>query len=195
MTSSMLRNGFRKYSMLMAGIALLASGCVKVEDNSSGTSAEAQALLDRAAVEDFIIDYYANFGGVDEDFSIYYTADGVLDVNGMVAEGTEAIAAMYAQLSGAGTEQPRRDPKAPPASRTHMQVTNLKVEVSGDTATASMLWSGMTADSVVGQPRVTEFGRDHTDLVRQDGKWLIKRRVITSDSGMPESMLNSYIVR
>ena len=182
-------------ALLVALSLLAAAGCTRVT-NVATTSPEMQTLLDRAAIEDFYAAYYANFGGDDENFARYYTSDGVLDVNGMVAKGTDAITAMYVQAGGGPDAQPPKpDPKAPPRGKEELQISNFKVDVKGDTATVDLVWSSLGADSVVGAPRVNEFGREHTTLVKQDGKWLMQHREITSYGGMPKSLLKSYIVR
>lgn len=186
----------RRLSFLIAGSALLAAGCVNVERNSTTISAESQALIDRAAIENLYADYYAGFGGANEDYAGYYTSDGVLDVNGEVATGAAAITAMYAASSmGEDTPKPSTDPKAPPPSRFHMMYTNLKIEVSGETAHAELFWNSLAADSVIGDTRVTEFGREKTELVKQGDKWLMKHREITSYGGMPTRLLETYVVR
>jgi hypothetical protein len=184
--------------MLAAAVTLGVAGCTKVSNVAApaGPTPQVQALLDRAAIEDLYADYYANFGGDDHDFARYYTADGELDVNGMVAKGTDAITTMYVQSSGGPNVQPpRHDPQAPPRGKLELPISNLKVDVHGNAATVDLVWSSLEADSVVGAPRVNEFGREHTTLVRQDGKWLMQHREITSYGGMPKSLLKSYVVR
>ncbi len=181
--------------MLTTFLALGITGCTKVT-NVAAVSPQVQALLDRAAIEDFYAAYYANFGGDDQNFAKYYTPDGVLDVNGMVAKGSDAITAMYVQSSGGPDAQaPKRDPQAPPRGKLELPISNFRVEVQGDTATVDLVWSSLEADSVVGAPRVNEFGREHTTLAKQDGKWLMQHREITSYGGMPKALLKSYIVR
>jgi hypothetical protein len=44
-----------------------------------------------------------------------------------------------------------------------MQLTNLKVEVTGNTATADMFWSSVESKTLISPPSVTEYGRDHTE--------------------------------
>jgi hypothetical protein len=37
-----------------------------------------------------------------------------------------------------------------------------------------------------------EQGREYDLLVRQDGKWLIRKRVVIADSGLPERFKATY---
>jgi len=159
------------------------------------TPAEVTTMVDRAAIENLFADYYSHFGTGPFDFSRYFAADGVLDVNGLVATGADEIRALYVRAGGGTGEAPSRDPAAPPPGRFQMQLTNLKVDVNGDAATAEMFWSSLLADTLVGPPRVTEYGRDRAELVKHDGRWLIQHRVVTSYGGMPEGLLKSYVPR
>jgi hypothetical protein len=55
-------------------------------------------LIDRAQIEDLLVDYYSHLGGGPGDFGNFYVADGILDVNGLVAKGQQAIEELYKQV-------------------------------------------------------------------------------------------------
>ena len=155
---------------------------------------EVTALIDRAVIENFMVDYYSHIGNSAFDFGRYFIPDGVLDVNGIVAKGAEEIKALYVRAGGgAGAAPPAQDPNAPPRGMFNMQITNLKINVAGDTATAEMFWSSVESETLISPPSVTEYGRDLTELVKQNGHWLIKHRVVTSGGGMPEGELKAYM--
>ena len=79
----------------LAASALALAACNQVQAPGAAT----QALLDRVAVEDFIVDYYEHFGGTaNEDFAKYYTEDAVFDVNGLVYTGHAEIVKLYDDL-------------------------------------------------------------------------------------------------
>ena len=40
--------------------------------------------------------------------------------------------------------------------------------------------------------KIVEYGRERSELVKQDGKWLIKNRVVLTEGGMPEALLQYY---
>ena len=87
----------------------------------------------------------------------------------------------------------RRRSYAPASTGTfHMVLSNLVIDVEGDTATASMLWTGVDNNDLRGPPTIREQGREYDLLVRQGSKWLIKKRVVVADSGLPESMVATY---
>lgn len=157
-------------------------------------SSEITALVDRAAIENLMVDYYSHIGDSSFDFSRYFAPQGVLDVNGIVASGEKEIKALYVRASGGAlAAQVKRADDAPPPAMYNMQLTNLKVEVNGDSATAEMFWSSMEAETLISTPRLTEYGRDRTELVKQDGQWLIMHRMVTSGGGMPAGELKSYL--
>jgi hypothetical protein len=166
---------------------------VRAQAAPAALSPEVTALIDRGVIENLIVDYYSHIGDSSFNFGQYFVKDGVLDVNGIVAKGAEEIKALYVRASGgAAAAPPKQDPKAPPRGMFNMLLSNLKVEVKGNTATADMFWSSVESKTLISPPSVTEYGREHTELVKQNGHWLIKHRVVTSGGGMPEGELQSY---
>lgn len=144
-------------------------------------------LADRIAIEDMITRYYENFGsaGASEEFGTYYTEDAVFDVNGIVSTGREEIEALYAGMAESG--------ESPSTQGTfHMIVSNPVIEVNGDQATARFLWTGVMNSAIEARPTLFEQGREYDLLVKQDGAWRIKKRVVIADSGLPESMRAAY---
>lgn len=176
--------------------ALLFVACAKAPAPPAppAVSPELVAQQDRAAIENLLADYYGGFGaGGEHDFSAYFTPDGVLDVNGLVATGADQIRAMYKQTAGA--PPPARPANAPPPGRNTMVLSNLSIHVEGDRATSSSLFTALHTNSLTGKPWVNEYGREHDEFVKRDGRWLISKRTVTTDAGMPASLLKGYIPR
>lgn len=140
-------------------------------------------LLDRAQIEDLLVDYYGQLGSGRDDFGAFYLEDGVLDVNGLVAQGKKPIEELY-RKTAEGT------PHRPGTFR--MMLTNLKVVVSGTTATADVVWTGVNSREVTAAPEFIEQGREHDELAKRDGRWYFKHRIITSDGGLPAMFVKSY---
>ena len=125
--------------------------------------------------------YYGNFGKQDaaDDFGAFYTEDAVFDVNGIVSTGREAIEAFYTDTGD--------DEEAPAAQGTfHMMISNPVIDVNGDSATATFFWTGVMNTAIEDRPQLWEQGREYDLLVRQDGEWRIKKRVVIADSGLPD---------
>ncbi|HTV78225.1 MAG TPA: nuclear transport factor 2 family protein [Steroidobacteraceae bacterium] len=137
-------------------------------------AATLQTLLDKQQIQDMLVDYYAHLGKGNSDFGDYYLADGVIDVNGLKGKGAAAIADVYKKIA-AGT------PKRPGLFR--MLLTNVVVVVNGSTATADTLWTGINSPDISKAPEFVEQGTEHDELVKSNGHWLFKLRVITSNAG------------
>jgi hypothetical protein len=156
-------------------------------------SPELTALVERAAIENLIGDYYSQFDrNSRHDFVSFFTADGRLEVNGLVAKNPDEIRALYVQAGVGGEEETPQAEDAVPEGVSEMIYTNLKIDLQGDKAVATLLWHSINSELLTSAPRVTEYGSERTELVKQDGRWLISKRVILSEGGMPEGMLESY---
>jgi len=152
---------------------------------AQGTTTTQQTLLDRIQIGDLLTRYYGDLSsGASHDLAQYYTDDAVLDVNGIVAKGREAIEKLYGGISGGGRSERQ--------GRPHMLLNNLLVSVKGDTAQAWLLWTGVMNDTVRLTPRLLEQGREYDELVKRNNRWYIQHRMITADSGMPASYDSTY---
>jgi SnoaL-like domain len=197
----------KTFPLAAASIAVIAlvTGCTKESATAPTPAAalapaplpaEVAALVDRAAIENLYAEYYSHFGTDFLDFSQFFTQDGVLDVNGLVANGADQIKALYVRANGGTGEKPKSPkPSDPPPGKFHMQLTNLKVEVSGDSANVEAFWSSVLSATLIARPSITEYGREHAELVKQGGRWLIRKRVVTSYGGMPKGELKGYVPR
>jgi hypothetical protein len=139
-----------------------------------------KTLLDRIQIEDILTRYYYDLSGNNaHEMSEYFPEDALLDVDGTIAKGHAEIAKLY---------QSEPDPKqaAPaPGRRMHMLLTNPIITIKGNTATAHVIWTGVMNEGIGKLPQIVEQGREDTELVKKNGKWLIKRRYITADGRMP----------
>ena len=157
------------------------------------TPPELTELMERVAIEELFYDYYAQFRpDSSHDFQSFFTADAHLDVNGFVVNGRYQIKATYEQIDAGGEEEEKKAENAVPGEMGEMVVTNLKIDLQGDGAVATLLWHAITSDLVTTAPKVIEYGRERTELIKQDGRWLISERVVLTEGGMPEGLLESY---
>ena len=166
--------------LCVAALALVLGACAPKPDP------RVQALEDRARIEELLMEYYGSLGTSSHDYANYFTADALLDVNGQVAHDHEGIEGIYkstAERTGVRNGTFR------------MVLTNLRVQVDGDKATASMIWTGVHSESVTAVPQVAEQGTEQDELVKVDGRWLFSKRIVTSDGGMPEALLPDYLKR
>ncbi len=158
-------------------------------------SPEVAALVDRAAIIDHINNYYGQFrrDGV-QDFASFFTDDAKLDVNGWVVSGRDGIKGMYSQAGFIGDDE--KAPKAEgavPKGLGETLYTNMDIDLKGDKAVVNMIWLTIGAELLTSPPKVTEYGTEWAELVKQDGRWLFKNRIIRSEGGMPEASLETFL--
>ncbi|MBN1831661.1 MAG: nuclear transport factor 2 family protein [Deltaproteobacteria bacterium] len=174
-------------------VILVALGLMAACSEAPTTPSELTDLMERVAIEDFFYDYYAQFRpDSPHDFKSFFTADGRLEVNGMVFNGLDEITAIYGQIGVGGEEEEKKAEGAVPEGVSEMVVTNLKIDLQGDKAVATLLWHSISSDLVTSAPKVIEYGRERSELVKQDGRWLLSNRVVLTEGGMPEGLLASY---
>ena len=141
-----------------------------------------KTLLDRIQIEDFLTRYYYDLSvGKAHALAEYFTEDAVLDVDGVVAKGHEEIAKLYQRPEGAEAPAAKAQVR-----RGNMLLTNPIINVEGNVATAHLIWTGVMNEGVGKPPSLFEQGREYTELKKMKGKWLISRRFISSDSGLPD---------
>jgi hypothetical protein len=163
---------------ITAGVAFMMLASLATPSPAQQVTME--TLLDRIQIEDLLTRYYYDLSqGRAHELSEYFTEDAMLDVDGTIAKGRDAIAKLY----GGGAA---RKADAAPRPQNHMLLTNPVIEVRGNRAIARVVWTGVSNSGVGKPPTVTEQGREDSELVKMGGKWLIKRRYISSDSGLPD---------
>jgi len=143
-----------------------------------------ETLLDRINIEDFLTRYYYDLAnGNAHELSDYFTEDALLDVDGTIARGHDEIDALYGRRPG---EEPAAGPRPIRYPRGQMLLNNPVIEINGNIAQAHVIWTGVMNPGVGEAPTLYEQGREDTELVKVDGKWLISKRYISSDSGLPD---------
>ncbi len=157
--------------------AMLASAVVMKPAAAEQPATTVQTLLDKQQIQDMLVDYYNHLGKGENNFGAYYLPDGTIDVNGLKGQGEAAITDVYKKVA-AGT--PKR------AGTFRMLLTNVSIVINGNTATAETLWTGINSPSKTAAPEFVEQGTERDDLVKVNGHWLFKLRVITSNAGMQQ---------
>lgn len=185
----------RRIAVIGLGAASLALAACGQQGSDGAQGGAATQLADRIAIEDLIVSYYAHLGGRDAaGIPEFFTEDAVLDVNGIIMTGHEEILSLYDR----GDAEPSTEPAEGDGGEQptfHMLLSNPVIEVTGDTAKASFIWTGVMNSAIAEPPELAEQGREYDTLVKRDGKWLITHRVIIADSGLPDMYLETYTPR
>jgi hypothetical protein len=162
---------------------------------SVASAAEAQrpkpltmaTLLDRIQIEDLLTRYYYDLSkGKAHELSEYFTVDALLDVDGTIAKGRSEIAKLYQPSEGQKREASAQ------RRRGHMLLNNPVISIDGDRAVAEVIWTGVLNEGVGKPPGLYEQGREYSELRKVQGKWLISKRCIMSDSGTPDRFDSTY---
>jgi hypothetical protein len=170
----------RAYRLLHPLIAAVAVAQLVPPASAFAQQVTMETLLDRIQIEDLLVRYYYDLTmRRAHEMSEYFTEDAMLDVDGTIAKGRAEIEKLY----GGG---PARAANAGPRPHNGMLLTNPVIEVKGNRAQAHVIWTGVTNKGVGEPPALYEQGREDTELVKVDGKWLISKRYISSDSGLPD---------
>jgi hypothetical protein len=172
-----------KVAAACAVLALAAAPQAMAQSNRT----TAATLLDRIQIEDLLIAYYAPLGGgAQEDLAAFFVPDGVIDVNGRVYQGHAGIAQAYQDAGAANGQNPVFKGKF------HMLMNNPRIVVKGNTATADVIWTGIVTPKPQDSPHLAEQGREHDDLVKVKGQWMMKKRIITSTAGLADFYVPTY---
>lgn len=149
----------------------------------------AATLLDRIQIEDLLTRYYYDLAaGKAHELSGYFTKDALLDVDSTIARGHAEISKLYQRPEGS----PPPETATAQRRRGHMLLTNPVINVDGDKATADIIWTGVMNEGIGKAPSIYEEGREYSELRKIDGKWLISKRCISSDSGLPDKYDAAY---
>lgn len=190
----MTRQAFRPASSF-AALAALALGACSGADAQTAPDPAMQQALDRIAIEDMVVEYYAHLGGEDAGaFDDYFTEDAVFDVNGIVANGREEIEALYAGMREEG-EDGETAIQSDDDGTFRKLLSNPVIEVEGNSARASFIWTGIRNNDIGEPPVLVEQGREFDRLEKVDGEWKFAHRVVIADSGLPEGQYETWTPR
>jgi uncharacterized protein (TIGR02246 family) len=117
---------------------------------------------DRDAIRDLFARYclYTDSGRADE-FAALFTEDGTFETGGDPLVGRDALRAFVANMPDLGM---------------HHMLTNLVIDVDGDTATCD------ASALVTAKGSIMMTAHTHDDLRRVDGAWQIERRTYQPDA-------------
>jgi uncharacterized protein (TIGR02246 family) len=143
--------------------------------DSKSLAARVQRLEDIQEIQGVLLDYGRYLDA--RDFAAYsrlFAKDGEWVGGFGTVQGPAAIQAfMEKQIPG------------PNRGNTFHILSNFKIEVHGDTATAWSRWTFVTpgADK---KPAISQAGRYDDTFVRENGHWKFKRRTASNDIPVPD---------
>src|SRR5690606_41833501 len=161
----------RPIATVSGGIAalLLAAAAPAVADDASYAE-------DRAKLEDLQARYLFALDFRDpEAYAATFAPDGVLDYGAGVIQGRDAIAEMVRNTRRNAEAQRAADDSGlrPAAGRHH--ITNIVLEIDGDTAKGTAYWVHMGNDNPDPSAQLNSFGHYEDELVQIDGEWYFRK--------------------
>jgi hypothetical protein len=166
-------------SMLAFGAPLALAILAAAPAGAQGNEYTAQALADRAEIEDLLTRYYSHFGGgIGSRVGEFYAPNGEMILGERSYKGIDAIREAYAAIP---SNAPQRSSFA-----LNILISNMLVNVQRDTATARFVFTETVIDKEGDAPRMLIQGREFDHLVKRDGRWLISKRQIMGPKGVPE---------
>ena len=76
-------------------------------------------------------------------------------------------------------------PNSPLRNASHI-LSNMVIEVDGDTASARSRWTLLSPAQADGQPKVSQSGSYTDKLVKENGEWKFLQRIITTSIPVPK---------
>jgi ketosteroid isomerase-like protein len=146
------------------------------------TAALADYANDRAEIENISTRYMVAVDAGDiETVMSTWAEDGVLEWVRGVEKGKAAIRKAMSNFGGA--EAARSIPEgATSRARTRHFILNHVIDVNGDTAKTVAYWFNITNGTPQKDVQIVNFGHYEDELVRQNGRWLFKKRKIFNES-------------
>jgi uncharacterized protein (TIGR02246 family) len=177
----MFSNPKSRLSWLSAIAGLVAIGCLaatSVSAQSSAVEARLQALEDESEIR-YLLDHYMDvLGAADWDaYVALFTEDGEL----VMSEGTRRGRDDIKERMAGATARMAVSSSGQPARRRAELLSNIRVKVEGDTASAQSRFTFLGEDAD-GSFRVTGSGL-YTDALERGGDnvWRIKSRTVDYD--------------
>jgi hypothetical protein len=133
-------------------------------------------MKDRAEIEALMWRYARALDGLDENgYAAVFTPDGRFGTGANASVGSDALKKIVTDVKKRRAEQEAKGEKA---GNMHHVITNSYLEfVDKDHARLNSYWMTVFSSPTRGQPaRVAAVGRSIDELVRLNGKWLIKTR-------------------
>lgn len=138
---------------------------------------------DRAEIENLSNRYMIAMDAGDlETVMDLWAEDGVMEWVFGVEHGKAAIREALAGFVGGPAARATIREGDTSRPRTRHQLINHVIDVDGDSARTVAYWFALTNNTPQKDVQLLYFGHYEAELVRQDGKWLFKKRSIYNES-------------
>lgn len=138
---------------------------------------------DRAQIENLMARYIFALDWQDaEGYAATFTEDGVLHSGAGAQKGRAALMEMVQKLRAQDDKRNAEDKSGKEGKpRARHEVTNIVIDVKGNTARAWAYWSHYNNRNAERSATFDSFGHYEDELVKQNGKWLFKERRVFNE--------------
>jgi 3-phenylpropionate/cinnamic acid dioxygenase small subunit len=156
-------------------VALVVSAAIGSSRAATGDDDVIRQARDRTEIEALMWRYVRALDTNDaEAYAAVYTPDGQFGSGPNATKGREALTKMVADMRQRRSEAEAKGEKRPPM---YHVITNPYIEfIDKDRVRYQAYWMTIFGAEGNTQPRVAAAGREYDELVRVNGKWLIKLR-------------------
>jgi hypothetical protein len=158
---------------------------------SHASAANLQSVEDRLEIEQVWSRYVQALDTADDGaYSALFTKDAHLEVDGVAFDGQDKIRGLIKDIrSKLDVEKLPSDRSGRKFGPIRHVVSGFILDLHGNTATSESYWTeiitnGKNAQGVGNRPSVLKMGRYEDEFVKQHGKWLFSKRIITGDLSM-----------
>ena len=138
---------------------------------------------DRAQIEDLMARYIITMDWRQpEAYANTFTEDGAIVTTRVVTKGRVALAQLIVDLAAAEDAQDKKEDTMEWRPRRRHFVSNITIQVFGDTATSVSYWQAIDNRPDRKHGRVHSFGHYQDKLVKVDGQWLFKERFMSNET-------------
>jgi hypothetical protein len=151
------------------------------------SAADMTSTVDEIAIQHLFADYVFALDLLDpEGYAALYTPDGVVTMGPRTLRGREEIRQLIENYRKDNDfDKIKADSHGRKFGKVRHVNTAFLINVNGDTATSESYWmevrSNADMNGIGDRPSIINMGRYEDDLVKQDGKWLFRRRSIIAD--------------
>jgi len=169
----MLRSINKVFVALFMSLVLVAAVMPQIASAEKVLS-EAQAR-DRAAIENLIVNYAHVYDALDADgYVSVFTEDADFTFGGNTLHGRAAIRGVITDA----LERQANAPAGEPVAETFHIISNTRINFVSDTEARHRSYWQVVSRPAGGTPSVVNVGYYEDVVVKRNGEWLIKERVI-----------------
>jgi ketosteroid isomerase-like protein len=163
-------------------VVYFAGGVTGLMFAAATAAAEGSYAEDRAQIEDLQARYLFALDFRDpEAYAETFTEDGILDYGVGEIKGRDAIRDMVAGMRRNAEAQRSEDTSGLRAAAGRHNISNIVIDVNGDTAVATAYWFHMGNANPERSAQLNSFGHYEDELVKVNGEWLFSKRKIYNE--------------